>query len=302
MLRIDQFKTENLKQVYRKSKAILIEVATNVLLHGGVLAGNFAYLALLTIFPFFIVAAALGGVFGNSDYGHEAVRAFLAAVPPSVASVMASPVAAAMTARTGPLLWLAVIVGLWTTGSLIEAIRAVIQRAYGTVGRRPFWHYRLGSMALIVLAVVASMLALSMQVILASAAELIVRSVNLPEAAASLVAFSQVFTFLVLLGMLYLLFGLLTPTAYRRANHPIWPGPMFISLWWMLSLAVLPGYLGTFADYDLTYGSLAGVMVSLIFFFLIGLAMVIGAELNAAIARAGGGVQPDTVQERRVKP
>ena len=62
------------------------EVAGNVMTHGGVVAGNFAYLALLSIFPFFIVAAALGGVFGRSEYGAEAVQGFLAAVPPSVAS------------------------------------------------------------------------------------------------------------------------------------------------------------------------------------------------------------------------
>ena len=40
------------------------------------------------------------------------------------------------------------------------------------------------------------------------------------------------------------------------------------------------------ADYDLTYGSLAGVMVALIFFYLIGLGMVTGAQLNAALANA----------------
>lgn len=296
-MQIDQLKPEKLRELYRKSKAIVKEVASNVLVHGGVLAGNFAYLSLLTIFPFFIVAAALGGVFGSSEYGHDAVQAFLAAVPPSMGSVIGAPVEAAMSARTGPLLWLAVIVGLWTTANLIESIRAIIRGAYGTAGNRPFWQYRLGSMALIVLAVIATMLALSMQVVLASAAELIIQTVNFPEAALSVVAFSQLFTFLVLLAMLYLMFGLLTPVSYRRANHPIWPGPLFISVWWMLSLAVLPRFLATFADYDLTYGSLAGVMVSLLFFFLIGLAVVIGAELNAAIARAGGGVPPETAIE-----
>lgn len=294
---IDLIRPAKYKRTLVKARIILREVAGNVLLHGGVVAGNFAYLALLTIFPFFIVAAALGGVFGRSDYGHEAVQAFLAAVPPSVASVMAAPVEAAMTARTGPLLWLAVIVGLWTTGSLIESIRALIRRAYGTKSNKPFWQYRLGSMALIIIAVIATMLALSMQVVLVSAAEVIAASVRFPQGTLSLVAASQLFTFLVLLAMLYLVFGLLTPLGYRRAGHPIWPGPLFISIWWMVSLAILPAFLGTFANYDLTYGSLAGVMVSLIFFFLIGLAMVIGAELNAAIARAGGGVPPETAIE-----
>ena len=40
------------------------------------------------------------------------------------------------------------------------------------------------------------------------------------------------------------------------------------------------------ANYDLAYGSLAGVMVALIFFYLVGLGMVTGAQLNAALANA----------------
>ncbi len=297
MPRTDLLNPHHLRRAYAKSLKIIREVVGNVAVHGGVVAGNFAYLALLTIFPFFIVAAAMGGVFGRSEYGQQAVNAFLAAVPPSTASVIAAPMESAMSARTGPLLWLAVIVGLWTTGSLIETIRSLIRRAYGATSDKPFWRYRLGSMALIIIAVIATMLALSMQVVLVGAAEVIAASFRFPEDALSLVAFSQLFTFLVLLGMLYLVFGMLTPTVYRRAGHPIWPGPLFISIWWMVSLSVLPFFLSNFADYDLTYGSLAGVMVSLIFFFLIGLAMVIGAELNAAIARARGGVPQTTAIE-----
>jgi len=293
----DLLNPHHFQRAYAKSLKIVREVVGNVAVHGGVVAGNFAYLALLTIFPFFIVAAAMGGVFGRSEYGEQAVNAFLAAVPPSTASVIAAPMESAMSARTGPLLWLAVIVGLWTTGSLIETIRSLIRRAYGATSDKPFWRYRLGSMALIIIAVIATMLALSMQVVLVGAAEVIAASFRFPEDALSLVAFSQLFTFVVLLGMLYLVFGMLTPTVYRRAGHPIWPGPLFISIWWMVSLSVLPFFLSNFADYDLTYGSLAGVMVSLIFFFLIGLAMVIGAELNAAIARARGGVPQATAIE-----
>ena len=47
------------------------------------------------------------------------------------------------------------------------------------------------------------------------------------------------------------------------------------------------GALSLFGGYSLTYGSLAGVMVALIFFFIVGLGVVIGAELNAALAESG---------------
>ena len=100
----DLLRPDKRQQFLATSRAIVAEVAGNVMTHGGVVAGNFAYLALLSIFPFFIVAAALGGVFGRSEYGAEAVQGFLAAVPPSVASVLAAAedvVAAADVLRHG---------------------------------------------------------------------------------------------------------------------------------------------------------------------------------------------------------
>ena len=50
---------------------------------------------------------------------------------------------------------------------------------------------------------------------------------------------------------------------------------------------LLPPTIGLFGGYELTYGSLGGVMVVLLFFFVIGLGVVTGAELNAALADAG---------------
>ena len=55
-------------------------------------------------------------------------------------------------------------------------------------------------------------------------------------------------------------------------------------MWWLATTALLPVVLRNLGSYDLTYGSLAGVMIALIFFFIIGLGVVIGAELNAALA------------------
>jgi membrane protein len=49
---------------------------------------------------------------------------------------------------------------------------------------------------------------------------------------------------------------------------------------------VLPWFVSSITNYDLTYGSLAGVMITLIFFYLVGLGMVTGAQLNAALANA----------------
>ena len=84
----------------------------------------------------------------------------------------------------------------------------------------------------------------------------------------------------------YVLFFLLTPTRYRRKGCRKWPGALLITVWWLATVEVLPEAIGLLGGYDLTYGSLAGVMVVLIFFFMVGLGVVAGAELNAALAEA----------------
>ena len=97
-------------------------------------------------------------------------------------------------------------------------------------------------------------------------------------------ALSRVVPALVLFGSLWLLFISLTPGAYSARIYPKWPGALFVTLWWLVVTTVLPKLLRHLFIYDLTYRSLAGVMITLFFIWLIGLGMVIGAELNAALA------------------
>lgn len=263
---------------------IVRRVAVGVYNDGFIHAGNLAYLALLTLFPFVIVAAAVARLFGQSEGGLDAVIALLQTMPPNVADVLRKPIGDVLAARSGNLLWFGALVGLWTTGSFIETIRDIIRRAYGVAYSRPFWEYRLGSAGMIVASVVAAMIAFSLSVLLSGAQEFIVRLLPGADDFVGLLTLLRVAPGLVLFGSLYLLFYSLTPRRYLKNGCRLWPGPLFVTLWWLATTALLPGALAWVGGYGLTYGSLAGVMIALIFFFIIGLGMVIGAELNAALA------------------
>ncbi|MEH6661325.1 MAG: YihY/virulence factor BrkB family protein [Parasphingorhabdus sp.] len=263
---------------------ILKRTAVGVYYDGFTFAGNFAYLSLLAVFSFFIVAAAIVGGFGQTAVGTDFVEAFLKTVPPSVAGALHDPIRDAMTARTGPLLWLSAIVGLWTTTSLIETIREILHRAYGVQAQRAFWEYRLTSTVLILVSVFFAMLALSAGFVVAGISGFLGTYFPAVESDALWVSLSNAIPFLVLFATLYLLFRLLTPRQYRPRQYPKWPGAVFISGWWLLITGLLPVFLKYAANYQLTYGSLAGVIITLIFFYLVGLGMVIGAEINAALA------------------
>ena len=267
-----------------RSLEVLRRVWAGVVHDGTIHAGNFAYMVLIALFPFFITGAALFSLLGEAEDRTAAVNTVLMAMPPVVANVL-SPVAhAVIEARTGGLLWIGGLVGLWTVGSLVETIRDILRRAYGTRLVHAFWRYRLMSTGLIIAAVVLILLSIAAQVVIGTAMEAV--TTWLPEATGVIdaLALSRAIPAIVLFGSLWLLFVSLTPGAYSAGIYPKWPGALFVTLWWIAVTTVLPKLLRHLFVYDLTYGSLAGVMITLFFFWLIGLGMVVGAELNAALA------------------
>lgn len=263
---------------------IMKRVAIGVYSDGFIHAGNLAYLALMTVFPFVIVAAAIARVFGQSEGGMNTVIALLQTMPPDVAEVLRKPISDVLQARSGNLLWLGALVGLWTTGSFVETIRDIIRRAYGVPYSAPFWEYRLGSMGLIFGSVLMILIAFSASILLSGVEQFVVRLLPGAEDIIGLFALFRIVPGLILFGALYLLFYSLTPRRYRKIKCRKWPGPAFVAIWWLGTTALLPVVLSSLGGYDLTYGSLAGVMIALIFFFMIGLGVTIGAQLNAALA------------------
>lgn len=286
---------------FHQSWEVVKRMSVGVYSEGFVHAGNFAYLSLVVLFSFCIVAAAIAGAFGQTQSGLALINAFFQTVPPGVAEALRGPVESAMTARSGPLLWFGAVVSLWTTASLIETFRDILHRAYGTEPHLHFWQYRLGSFATIVLSVFLAMVAFSAQVLVTAIQELVYRFIPAAQNVAGYFAWGRIVPFLILFAAIYIVFRSLTPRKYRSRVFPKWPGAALVSLWWLGCTAVLPWFLGTVSNYDLTYGSLAGVMVALIFFYLIGLGLVSGAQLNAALANKHENglkaLQPDLFEE-----
>lgn len=259
-------------------------VAVGVYNDGFIHAGNLAFLALLTLFPFFIVAAAIARLFGRTQDGLATVNAFLQTVPSDVAELLAEPIADVLAARSGSLLWLGALVGLWTTASFIETIRDILRRAYGVRFSRPFWDYRLRSIGMTIASVILALVAFSFQVVLVGVEQFIARVMPYSIDANALLLMSRLAPAVTLFGAIYILFYFLTPGKYRVKGCPKWPGALATTIVWIGTTELLPRVLASLGGYDLTYGSLAGVMIALLFFFIVGLGVVLGAELNAALA------------------
>ena len=251
---------------------------------GFIHAGNLAYLSMLAIFPFFILGAAIFSAFGEAAERAAMINAVLYALPRVVRDVIEPVARDVIEARSGWLLWVGAIVGLWTVGSLVETIRDILRRAYGTHSTHAFWKYRLFSSGVILAAVFLLLVSLIAQFLIGTAQQVI--EAYYPQLVDRVMdlRLSRIVPALGLFGSLYLLFYSLTPSKYRRKRYPKWPGVLLTTLWWIAVTTIMPAVLRNFFAYDLTYGALAGVMIALFFFWLVGLGVVIGAELNAALA------------------
>ncbi|MBA2466357.1 MAG: YihY/virulence factor BrkB family protein [Sphingomonas sp.] len=263
---------------------VLKRVAVGVYNDGFIHAGNLAFLALLALFPFFILAAAIANALGQTQSGALTVATILSQLPPDVAETLRGPVREVLTARTGALLWLGAAVGAWTAASFIETIRDILRRAYGVSYCAPFWEYRLGSIGMIFAAVLMLMFTFALSVVLSSLQHAIEAWVPIADDITGTLAVYRVVPAIALFGTIYVLLLALTPSRYRRRGCHKWPGALLITIWWLATVELLPQAIRLAGGYDLTYGSLASVMIVLIFFFMVGLGVVAGAELNAALA------------------
>jgi membrane protein len=259
-------------------------VAIGVYNDGFIHAGNIAYLSLLSMFPFFILAAAVAQLFGSTEGAQQIVVNVLRSLPPDIAAVVRDPVAEVLTARQGPLLWFGALVGLWTASSFIETIRDILRRAYGVKYTAPFWEYRLISATLMLGLVLLMLIALASTVLLSSIEAFIVAKVPQLGDIESTLTLLRFVPGLALYGTVYLIFVVLTPSRYRKSGCRKWPGALLVTAWWIGTATLLPKAISLAGGYDLTYGSLAGVMIALLFFFIVGLGVVMGAELNAGLA------------------
>ncbi len=266
---------------------VLKRVALGVYSDGFIHAGNLAYLAVLALFPFFITAAAIAHLLGQSQDAILTVNTVLQRLPSNVSDLLRAPIAEVLTVRQGSLLWFGGLVGLWTAASFVETIRDILRRAYGVQFCAPFWEYRLGSIALIMAAVLLMMIALGASVLLASIHEAVVTWFPFAGGVVTRLGFYRLAPAATLYVTFYFLFLALTPSRYRSMTCRKWPGALFVTLWWLSVVELLPRVIAMLGGYQKTYGSLAGVMVALLFFFFAGLGVVIGAELNAALADAG---------------
>lgn len=276
------------KRVWRGQR-IGITIAWRAILHffndgGTVLAGYIAFSSLFALFPFLIFLTTLAGEFGQEEAARRFVDLTLEGMPPEVVSAIRPAIDQVVNVRRTGLMTISIVVAIWTASSGLEALRTALNLAYGIEESRPLWHLRLQSFAF---TIVLSISILVLMIVVVAGPFIW----DFLEGLLDVPAFwSWLYTAVRYLLALCLLYGVIAilyqwlPNR-RLRGYEILPGAAVTVVLWLLAASLFSLYLQNLGSFSITYGSLGGIVVTLMFFYLSAAIFIFGAEVNGAWRR-----------------
>jgi membrane protein len=248
------------------------------------MAAGVAFFALLALVPALVAFVSLYGIVADPADVERHVNDMLAAAPADVremiqaqldAAVDRSPTAATLSAV------IAIALALWSASAGTKHLIGAVNAAYDEPESRGFVKLRglallmtLGAIVFVVVAfgAIAVLPAILGEVGLGDAARVTLNVLRWPLIALFLMAALAV--------------------AYRVApdrDDPRWrwasPGAVVAVVLWIVGSALFSVYTANFGDYDETYGSLAGIVVTMLWLFLSAFIVILGAEINSELER-----------------
>lgn len=248
---------------------------------GAAMAGYIAFSGLLSIFPFLIFAATLTGILVGESRSEGIIDALFQIAPEHVALTLEPVVEEVLNKQSSEVLTLSALFAVWVASNAVEAFRIAFDRAYGIIDPRHFVMNRAMAIGIVLLgAVVAALLGVS---ILLSPIIMRVLSERANMAIPSLAGYvTYGFGIMVFVGFVSLMHRWL-PGRRHAPGTLIWPGVIISALIWLIAAGGFTIYLSFTPTYTVTYGTLAGVIITLMFFYLTGATIIFGAELNAEL-------------------
>lgn len=266
------------------------------------LAAALTYYGVLAIAPAMLAVVSLFGLVANPQKMVDTVLTVVGDVGPESAVETVEPVLERLTesSSAGFALVVGVVLALWSASGYVAAFGRGMNRVYEVDEGRPVWKLRpvllLVTLVLVLIAVaIAAALVLSGDV-----ARAVGDVVGASDAAVTVwnIAKWPVIVALVVVAVALLYHA--TPNVRQPKFRWVSVGAVVAIVVWVLASVAFGIYVANFSSYDKTYGSLAGVIVFLLWLWLTNLALLFGAELDAEIERGrelqGGIEAEETIQ------
>jgi len=248
------------------------------------LAAQLAYYFLLALVPALVFLIALTSFFPPGVIDNM-MNSAAGVMPEDMVGIVREQMDALRGGQDSGILSFGLLMALWSSSAAMVAATDALNRAYDIEEGRPWWKVRLNAIVMTV--------ALALFVLIAFT--LVVAGPNIAETIASRFGLGQAFTVVwnivqwpvafLLVVVAIALVNYLAPDAEQDWTW-ITPGSVLAAVLWLLASLAFRYYVTNFADYNATYGSLGGVIVLMLWFYMSSLAILVGAEMNAEIEHA----------------
>ncbi len=260
-------------------KILKISVSDLVRQNGVEHAGYLAFLSILSLFPFLIFLIAIIGFFGASSEGIEFIQYALDAAPKEMKNALAPRINEIISGPHQGFLTIAILGVVWTASSSVEGCRTILNRAYRIEFPPPYLWRRFISIVEFFIITFTIVVGVIIFLIIPKFLKKI-DLINYLELdfGSDFFYISKIIVLLIVTISTSLLYYIL-PNTKQKITETL-PGSILAVILWSLLQKLFSFYLSYFDQVNFVYGSLAGIIVSLMFFYLISLIFILGAEFN----------------------
>lgn len=249
------------------------------------LAAQLSYYFFLALFPAILFLLAVASFFPLSNVADDLGRSLGPFVSPQVLELIQEQMQRLDNRGSGGLLTFGVAGALWSSSAALVSVFNALNRAYDIDEARPWWKVRLLAIGLTLVVALIVLVALSLVLVGPMLAETLGQRTGWGapfEWTWLILQWPLVFA-LVATGI-----GLIFYFGPDAEQDWVWitPGAVAATVLWLLVSLVFKAYVANFTDYEASYGAVGGVIVLMLWFYVSGIAMLTGAELNAAIEHA----------------
>jgi membrane protein len=249
------------------------------------LAAQLSYYFFLALFPAILFLLALASFFPLSNITDDVGRSLGPFVSPQVLELIQEQMRRLANNENGGLLTFGVAGAMWSSSAALVSIVGALNRAYDIEEGRPWWKVRLVAMGLTLGVAVIVLVAFSLVLLGPTLADRLGRTTGwgVPFEWTWLVLQWPLVFVLVTTGV-----GLIYYFGPDADQDWAWisPGAIAATVLWLLVSFLFKIYVANFTDYEGSYGTVGGVIVVLLWFYVSGIALLTGAELNSEIEHA----------------
>ncbi|CAG7591476.1 MAG: YihY/virulence factor BrkB family protein [Candidatus Midichloria sp.] len=267
---------------------IIYQSLINTINHDGIEhAGYLSFLLMLAIFPFLVFFTAIIGTLSNlvdiplvttltNLILNSPWASFIDSLKPRIIEITTLPPQSFLT--------IAIISAIWTASSIFEGIRTTLNRAYNVKNPPSYLLRRLFSIFEFIIVIIILVVAILILIIIPAMWNFLEKHIVIPDAQIISLIDKDLellrSTILYIFGIIFVSYLYYSLPNKKQKFTKILPGAVLVLFCWAAFSKIFKYYISYFPQINMIYGSIAGIIISLLFFYFCSLILIYGAEFN----------------------